>query len=115
MPPERRSSCPISCALDIFGDKWTLLLVRDMLLLGKERYDQFLGSPEGIATNVLADRLARLTELGIAEQRPDPRHRGRATYHLSKRGVELRQLLREMIKWGLKNVPRTKVPGDHKS
>ncbi len=103
-----RSNCPVACTLDILGDKWTLLLVRDMFL-GKERFDQFLASPEGIATNILADRLARLSEAGIVEPRPDPSHRGRATYHLTARGKQLSSVLDAMAHWGLENLPGTRI------
>jgi DNA-binding HxlR family transcriptional regulator len=104
----RRSNCPIACSLDIFGDKWTLLVIRD-LLLGKERFDEFLASPEGIATNILSDRLKRLREHGIVQQRSDPSHRGRGTYHLTERGARLERVVRAVVEWGLESVPRTKV------
>ena len=104
----RRSNCPVACTLDILGDRWTLLLVRDMLL-GKERFDDFLGSPEGVATNILAGRLLRLTEAGIVEQRPNPHHLGRATYHLTERGDRLKPVLDAMVRWGLENLPSTRV------
>ncbi len=68
---QKRSVCPIACTLDIIGDKWTLLVVRD-LLLGRSHFKQFLASPEGIATNILANRLNRLVSHGIAEQFPSP-------------------------------------------
>jgi DNA-binding HxlR family transcriptional regulator len=94
--------------LDILGDRWTLLLVRDMFL-GKERYDQFLRAPEGIATNVLSERLARLVESGIVETRRDPLHRGRATYHLTERGADLGDVIAAVAQWGLKNLRATKL------
>jgi DNA-binding HxlR family transcriptional regulator len=94
--------------LDILGDRWTLLVVRDMFL-GKDRYDQFLRAPEGIATNVLSERLARLIESGIVETRRDPLHRGRATYHLTERGVGLRDVIEAVARWGLKNLRATKL------
>lgn len=108
MRSRRRSSCPVACGLDILGDKWTLLLVRDMLL-GKARFDQFLASPEGVATNILADRLARLTKAGIVEQRPNPDHRGRATYHLTERGTRLKPVLQAMVRWALENLSGTRL------
>ena len=114
MARDRRSNCPVSCTLDIVGDRWSLLLVRD-LLLGKERFDELLASQEGIATNILADRLARLTGLGLVEQQPNPDHRGRATYHLTERGVRLRKVVAAVAEWGLENIRGTKVlPGAHK-
>ena len=109
MAPDRRSDCPIACTLDLLGDKWTLVVVRD-LFMGNERFEQFLSSPEGIATNILADRLARLREAGLVEQHANPDRRDRPTYHLTRRGRGLRPLIRAMVRWGLKNVPGTKVP-----
>jgi DNA-binding HxlR family transcriptional regulator len=106
--PDRRSSCPVACALDIFGDKWTLLVIRD-LFLGKQRFDEFIASPEGIATNILADRLTRLRDHGLVEQRADPAHRGRGSYHLTPRGASLEKVMRAMVAWGLENIPRTRV------
>ena len=76
----------MACTLDLLGDKWTLLVVRD-LFTGQERFEQFLASREGMASNILADRLARLQEGGIVEQRVNPEHRGRPTYHLTDRGL----------------------------
>jgi len=111
MKSERRSSCPVSCTLDLLGDKWTLLVVRD-LLRGKQRFDEFLTSPEGMASNILADRLSRLTEAGMLEQRPNPEHRGRATYHLTKRGLTLESVIDAVASWGLENLPGTSLPVD---
>ena len=107
MRSRRRSTCPVACSLDILGDKWTLLLVRDMLL-EKDRFDQFLASPEGVATNILADRLVRLTTAGLVEMRPNPDHRRRATYHLTERGTRLKPVLAAMVQWGLDNLPGTR-------
>ena len=107
MTARRRSSCPVACTLDILGDKWTLLVVRD-LLLGKTRFDEFVASPEGIATNILTDRLRRLQDYGVVEHRLSPTHRARGTYHLTARGAKLESVVAAMAKWGLENVPRTK-------
>jgi DNA-binding HxlR family transcriptional regulator len=103
-----RSNCPVSCTLDLLGDKWTLLVVRD-LFLGKERFEEFLASPEGIATNVLSERLKRLRDGRLVEQRSNAAHRGRRTYHLTERGATLEGVIRAMIEWGLENLPETKV------
>ncbi|MEM8679203.1 MAG: helix-turn-helix domain-containing protein [Planctomycetota bacterium] len=94
-----RSECPITRVLDVMGDKWTLLLVRD-LLKGKTRYDEFLSSPEGISTNVLADRLARLVAEGIATKTPYQHNPVRYEYRLSKKGKELGPVVKAMYDWG---------------
>ncbi len=107
---KRRSDCPVACTLDLLGDKWTLLVVRD-LFTGKERFEQFLSSREGMASNILADRLARLQQGGIVEQRPNPEHRGRPTYHLTERGTGLRGVLDAVASWGLKQFPGTTLGG----
>ena len=108
---KRRSDCPVACTLDLLGDKWTLLVVRD-LFTGKERFEQFLASPEGMASNILADRLARLQDGGIVErQRANPEHRGRATYHLTERGAELQGVLDAVASWGLQQFPGTSLGG----
>ena len=82
--------------------------MRDMLL-GKERFEEFLASHEGIASNILANRLARLRRAGIIERRASPSHRGRATYHLTKRGAQLKAVLEAVARWGLENVPGTRL------
>jgi DNA-binding HxlR family transcriptional regulator len=85
-----------------------LLVVRD-LLLGKERFEEFLASQEGIATNILSERLKRLRDGGLVEQRTSPTHRGRCTYHLTERGKKLDRVILAMIEWGIENLPQTKV------
>ncbi len=102
-----RSSCPIARTLDILGDRWTLLVVRD-LFLGKERFDEFARSPEGIASNILADRLARLEEHGLVERAPSETHSARGTYKLTPLGQSLGPVLRAVRDWGLANIPGTK-------
>lgn len=100
-PGRRRSPCPVACSLDVFGDRWTLLVVRD-LLLGKSRYKDFRASPEGIPTNILADRLKTLVASGIARQIPDAAGSRHLTYELTDKGRALAPLLRRMRDWGLK-------------
>ena len=106
---DRRSPCPIACVLDLVGDRWTLLVVRD-LVLGKRYFDEFARSPEGIATNILAARLKQLTEAGFVEKRPDEADRRRTTYVLSEKGRSLRGLVKLIAAWGLRNIPGTAVP-----
>lgn len=96
---ERRSECPISYALDILGDRWTLLVVRDMLLKGNRYFKEFLASCDGIATNILADRLARLEADGIVRKSRDPENRTRRVYCITRRGADLLPLLIEIVVW----------------
>lgn len=100
-PPERRSPCPVACALDIFGDRWTMLIVRD-LVLGRGRFKEFIASPEGIPTNILSDRLVRLLEHGVIKQIPADDGTKRLAYRLTKKGLALGSILKAMRDWGLK-------------
>jgi len=97
--PCNRSKCPVSCVLDLLGDKWTLLLVRD-LLLGKGTYTEFQQSPEGIPTNILAERLKRLRAAGIIERLPYQQRPVRYRYQLTRKGSDLYPVLSAMIDWG---------------
>ncbi len=97
----RRSPCPLACGLDLFGDRWTLLVIRD-LLYGAERFKDFTSSPEGIPTNILADRLSRLREHGIIGQTTASDGSRHPAYQLTEKGRELRPILEAMRDWGLK-------------
>lgn len=97
---ERRSPCPVACTLDILGDRWTLLVVRD-LFLGRSRFRDFVSSPEGIPTNILTERLERLTAAGIVEQVPAEDGTKRLAYKLTKKGEALGPILRSLRDWGL--------------
>ena len=101
-----RSKCPVSCVLDLLGDKWTLLLVRD-LLLGKTTYTEFQRSPEGIPTNILAERLKRLQAAGIIEKTPYQQRPLRYQYLLTRKGRDLYPVLSAMIDWGNRYVEGT--------
>lgn len=95
-----RSRCPVANALELFGDRWTLLIVRD-LLLGKNYYREFAASPEGISTNILADRLQRLQRAGIvAKQDTDER-----AYRLTQKGEDLRPILKALSIWSEQHIP----------
>ena len=96
----RRSPCPVACLLDIVGDRWTLLVIRD-LMLGRSRFRDFSAAPEGIPTNILSERLARLLRYQIVEQIPAPDGTKRFAYQLTARGNALRPLLEAMRDWGL--------------
>ena len=107
IPPEcKRSICGVACSLDLLGDKWTLLVVRD-LLLGKCTYGELQSSPEGIPTNILADRLKRLQEEGIVYKTAYQERPRRYTYHLTDKGKDLMPVLRSMVQWANKHVPGT--------
>lgn len=105
-----RSECPITNVLDIVGDRWTLIVVRDMLLLGKHEYREFLEGPDGIATNILTDRLKRLSCAGIVQSMPHPENKTRKFYYLTERGKQLLPLMIEMIIWGATHLSTVRVP-----
>lgn len=107
-PEHRRSPCPVACALDVFGDRWTLLLIRDMAG-GKTTFSQFASSPEKMATNILAARLEKLVVEGLAARRPRADHAGRDEYVLTPRGLSLLPLLGAIADWGLANIPGTEA------
>ena len=96
----RRSGCPVSCSLDLLGDKWSLLIVRDMVFGRKRSFKEFLASPEGIATNILTNRLKRLEDSGIISKQPDPENRRQIVYTLTEKGIALIPVLVELRCWG---------------
>lgn len=98
-----RSDCPLSTALDIFGDKWSLLIIRDMVFKGKSTYGEFLEAGEKIATNILADRLAQLECGGIISKHKHPDSKAKVLYKLTLKGIELVPVLVEMITWSEKH------------
>ena len=104
---QRRSDCPISYALDLFGDKWTLLIIRDMLFKQKRRYGQFAESEEKISTNILADRLARLEVEGLVTKEADPQNGRQFVYALTPKALDLAPMLIEMILWSAKCDPHS--------
>lgn len=103
-----RSVCPVACTLDLIGDKWSLLVIRD-LILGKQTYREFQESPEGIPTNILAERLKRLELHGIVEKHPYQERPVRYAYELTKKGKALGPVVNEILKWGLKYIPGTQA------
>ena len=96
----RRSPCPLACALDILGDRWTLLVVRDVML-GRFRFKDFTASPESIPTNILSDRLKRLLEHGVLRQLPAAEGGKHLAYQLTEKGEALRPVLKALRQWGL--------------
>ncbi len=106
--PEPRSGCPINLALEALGDRWTLVIIRDMMF-GKRHYFRELqrGSLEGIASNVLADRLKRLERQGMLTRADDPGHKQKARYSLTEKAIQLLPLLVAMGAWGRAHLPVT--------
>ena len=104
----KRSICPITNTLDLLGDKWTLLVIRD-LFLGKCTYGDFQASPEGIPTNILAERLKRLLENNIIDKQAYQKRPVRYAYTLTEKGKALAPIVSEITKWGLKHIPGTKA------
>jgi DNA-binding HxlR family transcriptional regulator len=105
---KKRSSCPAACALDLAGDKWTLLVVRD-LLRGRSTYGELAASPEGIPTNILADRLRRMEKHSLVKAAPYQRRPVRYAYSLTEKGHGLRDVLAAVARWGHRHIPGTKV------
>jgi DNA-binding HxlR family transcriptional regulator len=103
----KRSSCPVSCALDILGDKWTLLVIRDILFMRKQYFQDFLESPEKIASNILSDRLKKLEESNIVLRQRDPGNARRIIYTLTDKGVDLSPAILELLRWGAKHDPKS--------
>jgi len=96
---KRRSECPLNASVEMLGDRWSLLIIRDMMLRGFRTYKEFMECYEGIATNILADRLRRLAANGIIIAEPDPRDGRKVIYHLTAKGIELAPVLTEMVLW----------------
>jgi DNA-binding HxlR family transcriptional regulator len=95
----RRSGCPLNASVEMLGDRWSLLIIRDMMLLGYRSFKQFLNSHERIATNILADRLKRLEHYGIVHSAPDPADGRKQIYSLTQKGLDLAPVLTEMVLW----------------
>ena len=106
MPAVHRSECPINLAVEVLGDRWSLLVIRDLAFADRRHFGDLLaGSEEGIATNVLADRLKRLTEHGLVTRRPNPRHRQKAVYSLTEPAIQLVPVLVHLGAWGRRHLP----------
>lgn len=109
---ENRSLCPLSVSLEIFGDRWTLLIVRDLMLKGRNTFREFLQGGENIASNVLADRLTRLEAHGIIERVPNAKDARSHLYRLTEKGIQLAPILLEMIIWAARHEETAAPPGD---
>jgi DNA-binding HxlR family transcriptional regulator len=97
--PNRRSGCPLNASVEVLGDRWSLLIIRDMMLRGFRTYKEFLESYERIATNILADRLRRLEGHGIISTARDPSDGRKLIYSLTAKGIDLAPVLTEMVLW----------------
>jgi DNA-binding HxlR family transcriptional regulator len=105
-----RSACPITSTLDLIGDKWTLVIIRDMVFLGKKNFNEFLESPEGIATNILTDRLKKLEEYNVITKETYQKNPPRFQYTLTPHGLDLKPVLIELVRWGNRHIEGTIVP-----
>ncbi len=106
MRADHRSGCPINLTLEVLGDKWSLLVIRDIIFGNRRHFRELLlGSEEGIASNILADRLKTLVQQGIVTRAPDPSHKQKAIYSLTNQGIELLPVLAQMAGWGRKYLP----------
>jgi DNA-binding HxlR family transcriptional regulator len=100
---DRRSGCPVNVLLEALGDTWSLLIVRDLIFFERKTFTDFLGAGEGIATNILSERLHRLETRGIVEKRRDPDDARRFIYRLTEKGIDLAPVLVEMILWSARH------------
>ena len=101
----RRSGCPLNASVEMLGDKWSLLILRDMMLRGARTYNELLQCHEKIATNILADRLRKLESNGLVEAAPDPSDGRKRIYLLTAKGIDLAPVLTEMVLWASKHEP----------
>src|ERR1700733_3574820 len=109
---DHRSECVINLTVEIFGDQWSLLVIRDIIFMNRRHFRELLTkSVEGIASNILADRLQRLVQQGIIVKSQDPSHKQKAIYSLTERGIELLPLLMEIVAWGNKCLPSPGLRG----
>lgn len=103
--PKRRSGCPVNICLEVFGDRWSLLIVRDLMVRGYRTFKEFQASGEGIATNILADRLQRLEAAGIIHAEPEETDARKINYRLTKKGIDLAPVLLDLLIWGARHEP----------
>jgi DNA-binding HxlR family transcriptional regulator len=100
-----RSNCPINLAVEVIGDKWTLLIIRDLMFEDKRHFREFLGGEEKIATNILTDRLAMLEAEGLITKKSDPDHKQKFLYSLTTKGIDLLPVIIELGAWSMKYQP----------
>jgi DNA-binding HxlR family transcriptional regulator len=109
-PCKPRSHCPISYGLDIVGDRWTLLVLRDLIIVGKRHFRELLAAEEGIASNILTARLKQLETCGILSRRPDPKDARQVIYEPTPKGLDLLPVMLELARWGATYDPATAAP-----
>lgn len=103
---DQRSGCPINLSLEVFGDRWSLIVIRDMMFGNRRHFNELLAkSDEGIASNVLADRLQRLVSLGMISRAPDPSHKQKVLYSLTEPAIQLVPVLAHLGAWGRRHLP----------
>ena len=112
LPNPLRSHCPINVGLELFGDAWTLLVLRDLLIHGKSTFREFRASEEGIASNILADRLQRLEAAGLVTRKGDPEDRRRMRYAPTAPARALLPVLVELAYWGARHDSDSAAPPD---
>ncbi len=105
MNDDHRSGCPINLSLEVFGDKWSLLILRDMMFGGKRHFRELLRSEEGISSNILADRLRKLSAEGMISRSDDPTHKQKAIYSLTEKSIALVPVFAQLGAWGSKHLP----------
>lgn len=101
--PKRRSGCPVSISLEMVGDRWSLLIIRDLMVRGYRTFKEFEDSGEGVATNILADRLRRLKSTGIIATKVDETDQRKVNYRLTQKGIDLAPVLLELLIWGARH------------
>lgn len=111
---KRRSDCPISFGLDVFGDKWTLLILRDIMFYHRTRFSDFAPN-EHIATNILTDRLHKLERLGLIQKTRDAKLKNQNIYTVTKKGADILPILIEMTLWGLQHDPMSAASAEYSS
>ena len=105
MRNEHRSRCPINLSLEVLGDRWSLLILRDMMFAGKRHFREFLRSEEGISSNILADRIRTLLEEGMITKAPDPTHKQKAIHSLTEKSIALVPVFVQLGVWGIRHLP----------
>lgn len=109
--PNRRSNCPLACTMDLLGDKWTLLIIRDMIR-GKHRYMEFAQSFEKMPTNLVSERLDRLIDHSLVERRPLVKGGKRGAYYLTQKGLSLAKVVGVIADWGLEHIEKTELASE---
>jgi len=100
---KRRSGCPVNMCLEVFGDRWSLLIVRDLMVRGYRTFKEFQGSGEGIASNILSDRLQKLEHSGILTREPEEADGRKINYRLTQKGIDLAPILLDLLIWGARH------------